>query len=104
MIHVISLRIVNGKTYRRKLERKFVRNIEEINQLEADAIAKFIAIRYPDGIPPQDEDSKTPFVSAGTTYITIPDHKFISYLVTELKYKRIPEDIKKLFTTVKLKH
>jgi hypothetical protein len=97
MIHVTQLRITNGKLYKRRMYRKFVRNQDELEQLQVKIMNDFIADKYPGGLPPQDPESRTPFITVDSTYVSIPDREFLHYLVAELKFKSIPPKLLNLF-------
>ena len=90
MIHVTSLRITNGKLYKRRLKNKFPQNLDELKLIEEKAKNDFIKDHYPDGIPEQDPESKTEFITVDLTFVTIPDREFLYYLVKELNFKTIP--------------
>lgn len=97
MLHVTSLRITNGKLYKRRMMRKFVRNLDELKQLEQEKMNDFIAEKYPQGLPPQDPDSKTPFITVDSTYVNVPDREFLHYLVAVVNVKKIPQKYLNLF-------
>lgn len=90
MLHVTSLRITNGKLYKRKLHNKFFSTIEELKAFETETRDKFIKKKYPEGIPEQEPDSHREFLTVDSTLVTIPDREFLFYLVKELKFKTIP--------------
>lgn len=93
MLHVTSLRITNGKLYKRKFHNKFFSNLEELKSFEDETKDKFIKKKYPEGIPEQDPDSHREFLTVDSTLVTVPDREFLYYLVKELNFKTIPTKI-----------
>jgi hypothetical protein len=90
MIHITSLRITNGKLYKRKLHNKFTKDLPELKAFEDEQKEKFIKKKFPEGLPLQDPDSRTEFITVDSTHVTIPDREFLFYLVKELNFKSIP--------------
>lgn len=93
MLHVTSVRITNGKLTKRKFKNKFLRNTDELIQLETKIKDDFLKVKYPEGIPFQDPDSKQEFITVDLTHVTIPDREFLYYLVKDLNFKTIPNKI-----------
>jgi len=91
MIHITSIRIKCGKLYQRKLHNKFTRDLSELKSYEDEQKQKFIAKKFPEGLPAPDPDSKTEFITVDVTHVTIPDREFLFYLVKELNFKTIPQ-------------
>lgn len=92
MIHIKQIRInCNKKLYKRKPNNIFVRNEKELESFLETKQKRFLANKFPGGVPEQDPYSRTQFCTTDSTHITVPDKEFLHYLVTVLNMKSIPE-------------
>jgi hypothetical protein len=77
-------RVNNGRQYRKRFSRNYVRNLRELEEAEQAHLRTFINNRYPKG------RKHTHDVTIDSSFTVIPDIEFINHLFRS-GYERIPK-------------